>query len=79
MGKKKCITERIDKSPTENSFNRLCRHCAFKEMERSIPLLKCELHILTSFQREQYEKLGVGDSGGVTSQWRNLTNTSSAG
>ena len=29
-------------------------------MEQSIPLIKCELHIVTSFQREQYENLGVG-------------------
>ena len=29
-------------------------------MEQSIPFLKCELHVVTSFQREQYEKLGVG-------------------
>jgi hypothetical protein len=46
----------------------------FKDEKYNFPFLKCGLCIETSFQREQYEKGGKR----VTSQRRNLTNTTVA-
>ena len=46
---------------------------SLKDKERNSALLKCGLHSMTSFQRAQY-----GSGQGVTLQWRDLTDTTSA-
>ena len=47
----------------------------FREVECNSLFLKSELHVVTSFQKIQ--QYGEGEKG-VTWQWYNLTNTTSA-
>lgn len=46
--------ERIDKSPMQKNFNNFWRKSTLKEVGHNFPLLKCSLHMVTSFQRVYY-------------------------
>lgn len=52
--------------------NNICRYAALQWVEHNAPLMKCGLHVATSFQTAQY---GRGKK--VTLQWRILKNTPS--
>lgn len=47
-----------DRDNAKELTNNLCmsRYFAFKKREHKSPLLKCRLHIVTSFQRAQHGK-----------------------
>lgn len=49
----------------------LCRYSIYKVVEHNSLLFKCGLYTVTNLQRAEYGK-------GVTLQWRNLANTTSA-